>query len=67
MDCRWPEPRNPSRPTKGTLVAQSLTSKLDAGMPFPDFELHVLDSAPTSIKEALAGSWSILLLYRGHW
>jgi hypothetical protein len=48
-------------------MAQNLTRKLDAGTPFPDFAVHVLDSAPASIKEVLAGSWSILLLYRGHW
>lgn len=48
-------------------MAQSLTRKLDAGMPFPDFPVHVLDSPATTVKAALGGSWSVLLFYRGHW
>lgn len=48
-------------------MAQQETRKLDAGDPFPDFPIHLLDAAPTKIKDALAGSWSVLLLYRGHW
>ena len=48
-------------------MAQSLTRKLDAGDVFPDFPLQLLDKPPTTVKAALAGSWSVLLLYRGHW
>lgn len=48
-------------------MAQSTTTKLDSGMLFPDIAIHVVDGAPTSIKAALRGSWSILLFYRGHW
>ncbi len=39
----------------------------DAGNVFPDFPLQILDKPPTTAKAALAGSWSVLLLYRGHW
>jgi peroxiredoxin len=48
-------------------MAQSLTRKLDAGMPFPDFTVQALDASPASIKATLGGSWSVLLFYRGHW
>ena len=48
-------------------MAQGATRKLDAGDPFPDFELGILGSRPTTVKAALGGSWSVLLLYRGYW
>ena len=48
-------------------MAQNETSKLDSGSPFPDFEIHLLDRPATTIRQALEGSWSVVLLYRGHW
>lgn len=48
-------------------MAHSLTRKLDAGDAFPEFPIHLLDGPPTPVKDALGGSWSVLLLYRGHW
>jgi hypothetical protein len=48
-------------------MAQSTTRKLDAGSDFPDFPLNLLGHGPTTARTALAGRWSVLLLYRGHW
>ena len=48
-------------------MAQSLTRKLDVGSVFPHFPLQILDKPPGTATAALAGSWSVLLLYRGHW
>jgi peroxiredoxin len=48
-------------------MAQNDTRKLDAGDPFPDFPVHLVDESSTTIMSALGGSWSVLLLYRGHW
>ena len=48
-------------------MAQTETSKLDSGSPFPDFGVHLLDGAATTIRQALERSWAVLLLYRGHW
>jgi hypothetical protein len=48
-------------------MAQTETRKLDAGDPFPEFTLDVLDTGRIPAKAALGGSWSVLLLYRGHW
>lgn len=48
-------------------MAHSLTRKLDSGDAFPEFTVHLLDGSPTTIKDALSGGWSVLLLYRGQW
>ncbi len=48
-------------------MAHSLTRKLDAGDAFPEFSIDMLDGASTTIKSALSGSWSVLLIYRGEW
>jgi peroxiredoxin len=48
-------------------MAQDQRVKLDSGDPFPDFDLDVVDGARTTLKAALGGGWSVVLLYRGHW
>jgi len=48
-------------------MAQSMTRKLDAGSPFPEISVSLLDNGVTSVRTALSGSWSVLLFYRGHW
>lgn len=48
-------------------MAQAATRKLDAGDPFPDLHVKILDSADTTVRSELGGSWSVLLFYRGHW
>ena len=48
-------------------MAQSITRKLDAGSAFPEIRLNLLDNGATTVKAALAGSWSVALFYRGHW
>lgn len=48
-------------------MAQCMSRKLDAGDPFPDFAINLPGASPTTVKAALSGAWSVLLIYRGHW
>jgi hypothetical protein len=44
-----------------------MTSPLDAGTPLPALWAKDLDGNAVDITESVAGKWTAVLLYRGHW
>ena len=48
-------------------MARSNTTQLDTNDRFPDFEVELLDSGNLRLPGDLAGSWTVVLAYRGHW
>jgi hypothetical protein len=40
---------------------------LDGGDPFPPLELDKTGGGKVRLPADLAGSWGVVLLYRGHW
>lgn len=48
-------------------MAQDAARKLDAGIPFPELALSLIDGSSLRIPSDLSGRWAVLLLYRGHW
>jgi peroxiredoxin len=40
---------------------------LDGGDPFPSLELDKVGGGKVSLPGDLAGSWGVVLFYRGHW
>ena len=41
--------------------------RLDTGDAFPRLAIQQLDGSTIQLPEDLAGHWSVLLFYRGHW
>lgn len=41
--------------------------QLDTGDKFPDIELKKLGGGTISLPGDLAGSWGVILFYRGYW
>jgi hypothetical protein len=48
-------------------MAQTETTKLDARDPFPHMTLTLVDGSKLILPDDMHGSWSIFLIYRGHW
>lgn len=40
---------------------------LDNGQQLPSISAKNLDGEPVTVAELIAGSWSVVLFYRGHW
>jgi hypothetical protein len=40
---------------------------LDSGDAFPRIEIDQAGGGKISLPDDLAGSWGVVLLYRGHW
>ncbi len=40
---------------------------LDSGEPFPGIEMDRVGGGKISLPGDLAGSWGVVLFYRGHW
>ncbi len=48
-------------------MAQSSKTMLDSGDTFPDLTLDLSDGSRLELPEEVKGSWTIFLVYRGHW
>ena len=49
-------------------MAQDFDAKrLDAGDAFPDLTVSLLDGDTLCLPKDVAGHWSVVLFYRGHW
>lgn len=41
--------------------------KLENGQTFPTLEASAVDGGAMTLPDDLAGVWSVLVFYRGHW
>jgi len=48
-------------------MSQTVVNKLDSGDLFPEMKLQTADGAALTLPERGAGTWSVLLVYRGRW
>jgi hypothetical protein len=49
-------------------MAQNFDAKkLDSGDAFPPLKVNLLDGGSLNLPEDLAGHWSVVLFFRGHW
>lgn len=44
-----------------------MATKLDAGVPFPEFSLQVVDGRALALPSGLGTKYTVVLFYRGHW
>ncbi len=48
-------------------MAQENVRKLDTGDHFPELEFDTISGSKIVLPGNLAGVWTVLLFYRGHW
>ncbi len=48
-------------------MTQSGKKMLDGGDAFPNMSLNLTGGAAIDLLEEVKGSWTIFLVYRGHW
>ena len=48
-------------------MARPNTMQLDTDDRFPELELELLDADSLQLPGDLAGDWTVVLAYRGHW
>ncbi len=48
-------------------MARPNTMQLDTDDRFPELELELLDADSLQLPGGLAGDWTVVLVYRGHW
>lgn len=44
-----------------------MTRKLEAGDPFPQLKLNIVDGSTVALPDDIATPQAIVLFYRGHW
>ena len=59
--------RSTGVPIGGHTTPRMTDTMLDGGDPFPPLELDKVGGGKVRLPEDLAGSWGVVLLYRGHW
>lgn len=48
-------------------MTQSGKKVLDGGDAFPNMSLNLTGGGTINLPEGIKGSWTIFLVYRGHW
>jgi hypothetical protein len=48
-------------------MARADSAPLDTGAPFPKMELHLASGGSLTLPDPAARSFTVFLLYRGHW
>lgn len=48
-------------------MAQTEAKKLDAGEPFPNIHLSLINGTSLDFPREAHDRWSVFLTYRGHW
>jgi hypothetical protein len=54
-------------PDRGGSMARPNTMQLDTDDRFTELELELLDADSLQLPGDLAGDWTVVLAYRGHW
>ena len=52
---------------KGESMPRNTETMLESGNRFPHLVFNVVGGGTVSLPDDLAGTWSVVLLYRGHW
>jgi hypothetical protein len=48
-------------------MAQIKKRNLDTGDRFPELTLNFVERGSLTLPDEIKGSWTVLLIYRGHW